>query len=869
MMSSIQFIIVIVVDIFILHGTHALSVSKHREDIFEFFNQIKDQVNEGKQCLPGSMFYQGSCYSYISNLRASSWDTAVKTCAAFNSKLIIGNSKLLIIETIDEYKFVEQLIRKHLDPHKTIFVFINLRKLNGTFPPVYAWGSNGGIYLWDTPVYRYWNENVGGPSDSDCGIMRIMKNKTDLSNSLCDGPVISLPYICKYTIDRCYNNSACGKYGTCLNVPLLDSHKCQCRFLYSGNKCEKCLQALIGAAIILIAFITSYIINMDRSGTDTWSFRCAELEQYQTASLYTSKPLMKHRTYLLNSTVNHVIRNPILNQQFTDITTTTTIDELSYPSPAVALRRHDTLIRPFERKQRYYAFRRSIQKLQIKSCFKDLFIKPKKLIFVFLPIVLAIVCCLLIIILRRYIKSYLYSSHSSHSTLFKFCSLYENNYYINLVTLPIAFVLILLITFEKGLFRLQLPIPYNPFSKINRFDTVALCGIISHEILHIIEELFINTTQIKVITMRGPLFDLIRQIGLVIIIGMRYYPIYSIVEMNQANIIYYGLCSVYMWIDFTLKISEQALCSNIGPFIKTWNKFHQLKHNLTQKHPWNDMKHKVKEHFVRNSEIEDDDYITSTIITTTTTTQFSTTFDPSLSSLNEYNWSHVFRNLSFPINRNHSTSTFDQFGLDSTVIGTLKYLPYYLCLTYICFRLTYLFFRELLKCIQKCFPSILSTSKKSKKHIYHEPNGQLSQSHHLSIEYQYVQHLFCKTRRKLQKIKKVSFIQNILYRIYRPNKYFHYSKQILNMYIIAFMITYYLTFNILQGGFYLIEKCYRLLIIPIILTFDELDLPKSRPFNLKYEILLACFLTMMIYYVQLFIGMKHYQQNMLNAYKGI
>jgi hypothetical protein len=42
-------------------------------------------------------------------------------------------------------------------------------------------------------------------------------------------------------IDRCYNNSGgCGKYGTCLNLPFLNSHKCQCRFLYAGERCEKC-----------------------------------------------------------------------------------------------------------------------------------------------------------------------------------------------------------------------------------------------------------------------------------------------------------------------------------------------------------------------------------------------------------------------------------------------------------------------------------------------------------------------------------------------------------------------------------------------------------------------------------------------------
>jgi len=42
-------------------------------------------------------------------------------------------------------------------------------------------------------------------------------------------------------IDRCYNNSGnCGKYGKCINLPLINSYKCQCRFLYTGDRCEKC-----------------------------------------------------------------------------------------------------------------------------------------------------------------------------------------------------------------------------------------------------------------------------------------------------------------------------------------------------------------------------------------------------------------------------------------------------------------------------------------------------------------------------------------------------------------------------------------------------------------------------------------------------
>ena len=89
------------------------------------------------------------------------------------------------------------------------------------------------------------------------------------------------------------------------------------------------------------------------------------------------------------------------------------------------------------------------------------------------------------------------------------------------------------------------------------------------------------------------------------------------------------------------------------------------------------------------------------------------------------------------------------------------------------------------------------------------------------------------------------------------------------MYIIAFMLIYYLTFNILQNGYNLIEKIYSFTVIPFLILFDELDLPESKVFNLKYEMIFACFLTAIIYSGQLLFGMKTYQRHMLNAYKGI
>jgi len=232
------------------------------------------------------------------------------------------------------------------------------------------------------------------------------------------------------------------------------------------------------------------------------------------------------------------------------------------------------------------------------------------------------------------------------------------------------------------------------------------------------------------------------------------------------------------------------------------------------------------------------------------------------------NWSSIYLNFSSSIDRNESQSTFDQFNIDSSIIGIFKYAPYYLCLTYICLRLTYLFISKLYNLFLCCNKEINNFPKKSLKHIYHEPD--INSSQKLSVEYRYVRHLLQKTQRILiENNKKISFIKALFYKIYRPNKYFRYSKQILNMYMIAFMLTYYLTFNILQGGFYIIEKIYSVLAIPFIVLSDELDFPEPNLFNLKYEIMITCFLTAFVYYGQLLWGMKNYQKHMLDAYKGI
>ena len=390
-------------------------------------------------------------------------------------------------------------------------------------------------------------------------------------------------------------------------------------------------------------------------------------------------------------------------------------------------------------------------------------IKPRRWIWILLPIFLTMMICLITLKSGKFIPERF--SHSKE--LFRFCILYENNYYHHLLTFPMALVIILLIIFyqtrkeSRIKWKISIPIPFNPFSKVNRFDTMILSAILSHEILEILHELL----QIRQSTIHGPLFDLIRQIGLIIIISLRYYPIYSVLELPNGNVTYYLLCAFYMWLDLALQIFQQSFC-------------------LTK--------------------------------------------------------------ISF---RGRIT-LFDHFGINTSMISVIKYTPYYLCLTYICCRLTYLAIHQISR-------SFHHRKNSMQKHIYHEPTFS-SKEMIMTIESQYVQHLFCPLSRK----------QSFFDRIYQSHPYFHYSKQILNIYIIAGMLIYYLTLNILQNGFHFMEKVYNFTSIPLLILFDELDLPEGKPSHLKYPMIIASLLTAMIYSVQLFFGMRKYQKNMLDAYKG-
>ena len=106
-------------------------------------------------------------------------------------------------------------------------------------------------------MYRFWVDNNRDILAYDCGILWLARNTSVLTPAPCVEQALR-PYVCKQgnikdirstilfnlvslVIDRCYNQSnSCGKYGKCINLPSTNSYQCQCRYFYTGDRCEKC-----------------------------------------------------------------------------------------------------------------------------------------------------------------------------------------------------------------------------------------------------------------------------------------------------------------------------------------------------------------------------------------------------------------------------------------------------------------------------------------------------------------------------------------------------------------------------------------------------------------------------------------------------
>ncbi|CAF3918307.1 unnamed protein product [Rotaria magnacalcarata] len=704
---------------------------------------IKKIDNLAMMCPSGSFFYNGSCYFYLppkqiddtNGIRFN--DVSVDEAAA---RCRLLRATLWDIETIDEFSFVLNRIYTETQSYDSPRIAVNFtqgRRLLNLRKKI-----NEQQYLFISNINQYsliYKPLISLPAKNTCLIVDISKatrlvsleEKFRLERR-------SDHYICKMRIDSCYNNTRCGQNGKCKN--LISEYKCICNFMHTGEHCEKLssrgVQSIIGFILICLASlillflpIFHLLYQLKDKRKNSMQPKTSSRANFYSIPNLSSDELLKQAdlTTSLSSSPPHIIVN------FRRLS-------ISSSTSSAIFFRHSYL---------YYLWH---------------------LFICLITILFATFCCYTIYEFKSENLKLINITNEKISSS-NMCSFFLSNlnlYYkipVNYISFIILSILILsLIFFEnfskKHKFKsclknFSLPMIFNSHSNIYRFESAAVFGIISLEILHIFDEFIINGAKHF---QYGPLLDLLVQFGIGLMLGLRYFPVLAIFEQENnygnrlANIICYA-------------------------------------------------------------DVEND-----------------------LTRLNN----------SLELNK------------QSILYNTLRYAPFYYFMVFLAVRLTVMFVNTFRQTINK-----KSCSLKSPPRWKYVKYNLLKSD---EILHENILQEYSRLFRFLNYII-ITFKQHI----YCIRPYFRYSKLIVCIYTSAFTLIYYFTFWI-QDHTYILTK--KLLLFLNLILCALADLSNDLCYNLDVNnihrhIKYICLFTAFIICLQLFFGLKHYQIQMCNAYKGI
>ncbi len=199
-----------------------------------------------------------------------------------------------------------------------------------------------------------------------------------------------------------------------------------------------------------------------------------------------------------------------------------------------------------------------------------------------------------------------------------------------------------------------------------------------------------------------------------------------------------------------------------------------------------------------------------------------------------------------------------ELNKQSIFYNTLRYAPYYYFIVFLAVRLTVMF----LNTFRNTINSNSSSLKSSPRWKYVKYNLLKSSTNfNLNNQNEYSRLFRC-----LNSL--IFFFKQHIYSI-RP--YFRYSKLIICINTSAITLIYYFTFWI-QDHTYVLTK--KLLLFLNLILCALADLSKDLCYNLNpnqinRDMKYICLLTAFITCLQLFFGLKHYQIQMCNAYRGV
>ncbi|CAF4325326.1 unnamed protein product [Rotaria socialis] len=779
---------------------------------------IKKIDNLAMMCPPGSFFYNGSCYFYLppkqidDNTKGIRFNDVSVDEAAARCRLL--RAKLWDIETIDEFSFVLNRIYTETQSYDSPRIAINFtqgRRLLNLRKKI-----NEQQYLFISNINQYsliYKPLISLPAKNTCLIVDISKatrlvsleEKFRLERR-------SDHYICKMRIDSCYNNTRCGHNGKCKN--LISEYKLSSRGV----------QSIIGFILICLASlillflpIFHLLYQLKDKRKNSMQPKTSSRANFYSIPNLSSDELLKQAdlTTSLSSSPPHIIVD------FRRLS-------ISSSTSSAIFFRHSYL---------YYLWR---------------------LFICLITITFATFCCYTIYEFKSENLKLINITNEKISSS-NMCSFFLSNlnlYYkipVNYISFIILSILILsLIFFEnfskKHKFKsclknFSLPMVFNSHSNIYRFESAAVFGIISLEILHIFDEFIINGAKHF---QYGPLVDLLVQFGIGLMLGLRYFPVLAIFEQENnyenrlANIICYALASIYLYCEIVFKLQSDINCmidkDKLSMIKQIFSKFNGMGINIQQylmiklgtnrTAQLNQTSEGVQSWF--------DEQIKKQLI--------NSTYDDSSDVENDL----TRLNNSLELNK------------QSILYNTLRYAPFYYFMVFLAVRLTVMFLNTFRKTINKK-PCSFKSSPRWKYVKYNLLKSDKILHENILQEYS---RLF----RFLNYII-ITFKQHV----YCIRPYFRYSKLIVCIYTSAFTLIYYFTFWI-QDHTYMLTK--KLLLFLNLILCALADLSNDLCYNLDVNnihrhIKYICLFTAFIICLQLFFGLKHYQIQMCNAYKGI
>ncbi|RNA23936.1 hypothetical protein BpHYR1_042882 [Brachionus plicatilis] len=427
-------------------------------------------------------------------------------------------------------------------------------------------------------------------------------------------------YICKYVMDRCYNNSFCGRNGACVNIPSRQTFECRCRIFYDGERCEKWsnqgVQMIIAVTIVISAVLFLLISSVhSRINNKILERKERKLHFAKNYQLYVKQDKRKSKSFLNRKSIRYSLQ--LIEKNFLSIIADlirkkiklVTILVLSLVVSVgvllgISFTRYSIILNRIERYKASSSTepQKSIDKDNIShmtTFFSFDLCKVMRSQFLedFILIVISLSLTGIIYFWNafkcnrnhehfcRFSKSRVPHSHQDSGLSL------DHNEPNTPPTGPLSKLIQLnkLKNFTICGFRcscgIDFPVPMNPFSKRNRFLTGVIYAAYTYNILKIFEFLLVGeaparalshgkqflkginitmssnvsvissqlnntfhnaTNSFSSIAEQGILMELIKQICVVIIIGLRYYPVLLCIDLKRKSKFCYLLCTIYV-----------------------------------------------------------------------------------------------------------------------------------------------------------------------------------------------------------------------------------------------------------------------------------------------------------------------------------